>query len=57
MHRQRTVRLAQTNQIQALVNYAKSLVEYDKDVGRTLRKLGARRRAEAVSTAQKLGLL
>lgn len=35
---QRNVAQAQTSQIQALVNYAKALVEYDKKVGRTLRK-------------------
>ena len=29
---------AETVQIQALVNYAKAVVEYDRAVGRTLRK-------------------
>jgi outer membrane protein len=38
LEEQRTVSLAQTDQIQALVNYAKSLVDYDRAVGRTLRK-------------------
>ena len=38
LEEQRTVSLAQETQIQALVNYAKSLVDYDKAVGRTLRK-------------------
>jgi hypothetical protein len=30
--------MAQTSQVQALVNYARSLVDYDRAVGRTLRK-------------------
>ena len=38
LEEQRTVTLAQTTQIQALVGYAKALVEYDRAVGRTLRK-------------------
>jgi outer membrane protein TolC len=38
LEEQQTVTLAQTNQIQALVNYAKALVDYDRAVGRTLRK-------------------
>jgi outer membrane protein TolC len=38
LEEQQNVTGAQTNQIQALVNYAKSLVDYDKAVGRTLRK-------------------
>jgi outer membrane protein TolC len=35
---QRTVTQQQTNEIAALVNYAKALVDYDRAVGRTLRK-------------------
>ena len=35
---QQSVTAAQTSQVQALVNYAKALVEYDRAVGRTLRK-------------------
>ncbi|PYS01695.1 MAG: hypothetical protein DMG12_15030, partial [Acidobacteria bacterium] len=38
LQEQRNVTAAQTTQIQALVNYAKALVDYDKAVGRTLRK-------------------
>jgi outer membrane protein TolC len=38
LQEQQTVTMAQTSQIQALVNYAKALVDYDKAVGRTLRK-------------------
>ncbi len=38
LEEQRNVTAAQTSQIQALVNYAKALVDYDKAVGRTLRK-------------------
>jgi outer membrane protein TolC len=38
LQEQQNVTAAQTSQIQALVNYAKSLVEYDRAVGRTLRK-------------------
>jgi len=38
LQEQRNVTAAQTSQIQALVNYAKALVEYDRAVGRTLRK-------------------
>ncbi len=38
LQEQQSVTAAQTSQIQALVNYAKALVEYDKAVGRTLRK-------------------
>ncbi|MBI4475186.1 MAG: TolC family protein [Acidobacteria bacterium] len=35
---QRTVAQQQTNEIASLVNYAKALVEYDRSLGRTLRK-------------------
>jgi outer membrane protein TolC len=38
LEEQQNVTAAQTSQIQALVNYAKSLVDYDRAVGRTLRK-------------------
>jgi outer membrane protein TolC len=38
LQEQRNVTAAQTSDIQALVSYAKSLVEYDRAVGRTLRK-------------------
>ena len=38
LQEQRNVTQTQTTQMQALVNYAKSLVEYDRAVGRTLRK-------------------
>jgi len=38
LQEQQNVTAAQTSQIQALVNYAKSLVEYDRAVGRALRK-------------------
>src|SRR5204863_6010846 len=38
LQEQQNVTAAQTSQVQALVNYAKSLVDYDKAVGRTLRK-------------------
>jgi outer membrane protein TolC len=38
LEEQQRVTAAQTSQIQALVNYAKSLVAYDRAVGRTLRK-------------------
>jgi len=38
LQEQQNVSAAQTSQIQALVNYAKSLVDYDRAVGRTLRK-------------------
>jgi outer membrane protein len=38
LQEQQNVTAARTSQVQALVNYAKSLVEYDKSVGRTLRK-------------------
>jgi outer membrane protein TolC len=38
LQEQQNVTAAQTSQIQALVNYAKSLVDYDKAVGRTLRR-------------------
>jgi outer membrane protein TolC len=38
LQEQRNVTAAQTTQIQALVNYAKAVVDYDKAVGRTLRK-------------------
>lgn len=38
LQEQQTVTAAQTSQIQSLVNYARALVEYDKAVGRTLRK-------------------
>jgi outer membrane protein len=38
LEEQRTVTDAEETQIQALVNYAKSLVDYDRAVGRTLRK-------------------
>jgi outer membrane protein TolC len=38
LQEQQNVTAAQTSQIQALVNYARSLVEYDRAVGRTLRK-------------------
>jgi outer membrane protein len=38
LQEQQNVTLAQTSQVQALVNYARSLVEYDRAVGRTLRK-------------------
>ena len=38
LQEQQNVSAAQTSQIQALVNYAKALVEYDRAVGRTLRK-------------------
>jgi outer membrane protein len=38
LQEQQSVTAAQTSQIQALVNYAKSLVDYDRAVGRTLQK-------------------
>jgi len=38
LQEQQNVTAAQTSQIQSLVNYAKSLVDYDKAVGRTLRR-------------------
>jgi outer membrane protein TolC len=38
LEEQRTVTDAEETQIQALVNYAKALVDYDRAVGRTLRK-------------------
>jgi outer membrane protein len=38
LQEQQNVTAAQTSQVQALVNYAKSLVDYDRAVGRTLRK-------------------
>jgi len=38
LQEQQNVTGARTNQVQALVNYAKSLVDYDRAVGRTLRK-------------------
>jgi outer membrane protein TolC len=38
LEEQRNVTDAETTHIQALVNYAKSLVDYDRAVGRTLRK-------------------
>jgi outer membrane protein TolC len=38
LQEQQSVTAAQTSQVQALVNYARSLVDYDKAVGRTLRK-------------------
>jgi len=38
LEEQQNVSAAQTTQVQALVNYAKALVDYDKAVGRTLRK-------------------
>lgn len=38
LEEQRNVTDAETTQIQALVNYSKSLVDYDRAVGRTLRK-------------------
>jgi len=38
LQEQQNVTLAQTSQVQALVNYARSLVDYDRAVGRTLRK-------------------
>jgi len=38
LQEQQNVTAAQTSQIQALVNYAKALVDYDRAVGRTLRK-------------------
>src|ERR1043165_5695764 len=38
LEEQQSVTAAQTSQAQALVNYAKSLVEYDRAVGRSLRK-------------------
>jgi outer membrane protein len=38
LQEQQNVTAAQTSQIQALVNYAKSVVDYDRAVGRTLRK-------------------
>jgi outer membrane protein len=38
LQEQQSVTAAQTAQIQSLVNYAKALVEYDRTVGRTLRK-------------------
>jgi outer membrane protein len=40
LEEQQNVTIAQTNQVDALVNYAKSLVDYDRAVGRTLRKNG-----------------
>ena len=40
LQEQQSVTAAQTSQIQSLVNYAKSLVDYDRAVGRTLRKHG-----------------
>jgi len=38
LQEQQNVTLAQTSQIQALVNYAKSVADYDRAVGRTLRR-------------------
>jgi outer membrane protein TolC len=38
LQEQQSVTAAQTAQIQSLVNYAKALVEYDRTIGRTLRK-------------------
>jgi outer membrane protein TolC len=38
LQEQQSVTAAQTSHVQALVNYSKSLVEYDRAVGRTLRK-------------------
>jgi outer membrane protein TolC len=38
LQEQQNVTAAQTSQIQALINYTKSLVDYDKAVGRTLRR-------------------
>ncbi len=38
LQEQQNVTAAQTSQVQALVNYAKSLVDYDRAVGRTLRQ-------------------
>ena len=38
LQEQQSVTAAQTSQVQSLVNYAKALVEYDKAVGRTLRR-------------------
>jgi outer membrane protein TolC len=38
LEEQQSVTAAQTSQVQALVNYAKALVDYDRAVGRTLRK-------------------
>ena len=38
LQEQQNVTAAQTSQIQALVNYAKALVDYDKAVGRALQK-------------------
>ena len=38
LQEQESVTAAQTTQVQALVNYAKALVDYDRAVGRTLRK-------------------
>jgi outer membrane protein len=38
LQEQQNVTAAQTSQIQALVNYAKAVVDYDKAVGRALRK-------------------
>lgn len=38
LQEQQTVTAAQTSQVQSLVNYAKAIVDYDRAVGRTLRK-------------------
>jgi outer membrane protein TolC len=38
LQEQQNVTAAQTSQVQALINYAKALVDYDRAVGRTLRK-------------------
>ena len=38
LQEQQSVTAAQTSQVQAMVNYAKALVDYDRAVGRTLRK-------------------
>jgi outer membrane protein len=38
LQEQQNVTAAQTSQVQALVNYSKALVDYDRAVGRTLRK-------------------
>jgi len=38
LQEQQNVTAAQTSQVQSLINYAKALVDYDRAVGRTLRK-------------------
>jgi hypothetical protein len=38
LQEQRNVTDAETMHIQALVNYSKALVDYDRAIGRTLRK-------------------